>query len=783
MPRFCVSLVALVGVVSSSFAQQPLPGTKPLEMKGDLARVMLEGIDRFLDKQIAKLPETRKQYWKPDFSSPKAYVASVESNRERFKKIIGVVGRAEVRTHPAVVELEYVGGTGTPSLVAETDTHTVHAVRWPVLPGVWGEGLLLEPKGKVRAQVVALPDADQTPEMIAGVSAEPSYLVNEQFARALAEQGCRVLVPTLINRDATYSGSDAAKRYTNQPHREFIYRMAYEMGRHVIGYEVQKVLAAVDWFSQTKDAPPIGVCGYGEGGLIAFYSGACDPRIQAVGVSGYFGPREKLHEEPIYRNVWGLLREFGDAEIAALVAPRALVVEWVPGPKVKGPPEPGKGRSGGAAPGFLGLNGFADGPNLEFARARTLSYAPLKLDKDESRLAFNSNLMAGTPGSRDWRENFLRALALPVIDRMKSPKSTADQRKSFAPGPRQKRQFDQLVDYTQKLLPASKHEREKFFWSKLDTSSVDKFKKSQEPLREHFWQELMGKLPEPNVPMNPRTRLIYETPKWKGYEVVLDVFEDVISYGILLVPNDIKKGEKRPCVVCQHGLEGRPTDVCDPTKKTAYYNSFGAQLADQGFVVFAPQNPYIFKNDFRQVVRKANPLQLTLYAFIIRQHQRILQFLGSLDFVDATRIAYYGLSYGGKVATRIPAILLDYCLSICSGDFNEWIWKNITLEWPGSYMFTGEYEMYEFDLGNTFNYAEMAALIAPRPFMVERGHSDGVGLDEYVAFEYAKVRRLYAKLGIADRTEIEFFTGGHEIRLVGTLAFLRKHLNWPEKGK
>ena len=128
---------------------------------------------------------------------------------------------------------------------------------------------------------------------------------------------------------------------------------------------------------------------------------------------------------------------------------------------------------------------------------------------------------------------------------------------------------------------------------------------------------------------------------------------------------------------------------------------------------------------------------------------------------------------------RIPALLLRYCLSICSGDFNEWIWKNITLDWGSSYMFTGEYEMYEFNLGNTFNYAEMAALIAPRPFMVERGHDDGVGLDEYVAFEYAKVRRHYSRLGLSDRTAIEFFPGGHVINGQGTFAFLHKHLNWP----
>ena len=151
--------------------------------------------------------------------------------------------------------------------------------------------------------------------------------------------------------------------------------------------------------------------------------------------------------------------------------------------------------------------------------------------------------------------------------------------------------------------------------------------------------------------------------------------------------------------------------------------------------------------------------------------------------MDGRRIAYYGLSYGGKVAMRIPAILLDYCLSICSGDFNEWIWKNITLYFRSSYMFSGEYEMYEFDLGNTFNYAEMAYLISPRPFMVERGHDDGVGIDEWVAYEYAKVRRHYSRLKIPDKTEIEFFAGVHEIHGVGTFRFLKKHLGWPRDEK
>lgn len=82
-------------------------------------------------------------------------------------------------------------------------------------------------------------------------------------------------------------------------------------------------------------------------------------------------------------------------------------------------------------------------------------------------------------------------------------------------------------------------------------------------------------------------------------------------------------------------------------------------------------------------------------------------------------------------------------------------------------------------MGETFNYAEMAILIAPRPFMVERGHFDGVAPDETVAYEYAKVRFFYdAMLKMGERTEIEWFTGPHEIHGIGTFQFLHKHLGF-----
>jgi hypothetical protein len=94
-------------------------------------------------------------------------------------------------------------------------------------------------------------------------------------------------------------------------------------------------------------------------------------------------------------------------------------------------------------------------------------------------------------------------------------------------------------------------------------------------------------------------------------------------------------------------------------------------------------------------------------------------------------------------------------------------------------MYTVEWEMPYFNMGSTFNYAELAYLMVPRPFMVERGHHDGVAPDEWVAAEYAKVRWLYAQLGLADRTAMEVFNGGHTINGKGTFDFLHKHLKWP----
>jgi dienelactone hydrolase len=548
---------------------------------------------------------------------------------------------------------------------------------------------------------------------------------------------------------------------------------------------VQEVLALVDWLSEQdkewSDEPPdIAVLGYGEGGLIALEAAAIDPRITAVGVSGAFDDRMNTWQEPVDRNVFGLLKEFGGAELASMIAPRKLVIEACAWPNVTVPP------GLGGAPGRLETPKLDD-VKREVERAKSLTKG-LK-PEDWITLVPSGENGDGPFASEAFLTAFLKAFNVeaklapaegPLKDFEGKPLGKEFYEFIWTQNElRQQRLVHQFDRHTQQLLAESPYVRAEFMKG-LDTSSPERFRETAETYRSKFYNDVIGRFDDPLLPPDPHSRKIFDTPELAGYEVKLNVFPDVFAYGILLVPKGIKDGEKRPVVVCQHGLEGRPRDVADPGVENKSYHQFAVQLAKRGFVTFAPQNPYIFEDRFRTLQRKANPLGKTLFSIIVPQHQQITDWLKTLPFVDGDRIAFYGLSYGGKTAMRVPPLVSNYGLSICSGDFNEWVWKNASTRSPYSYVWTKEYEIFEFDLGPTFNYSEMAALIAPRPFMVERGHFDGVAPDEMVAHEFAKVRFLYeARLGLKDMTEIEWFVGPHTIHGVGTFDFLHKHLDWP----
>ncbi len=312
--RYAVCGLCVLSLALSAAAAPPLPNVEPLDWEGDIASRLVDSADAFLLRQLDRALDERRAEQQPP----------VADKRLRLAHILGV------RDSRVASAIELVTTTDRKARVGVGNGYQVDQVRWTALDGINAEGLLLVPDGVPIADVIAIPDADQTPEMLVGLV--EGVAPKSQFARVLAESGCRVLVPTLISREREPRSGRAI-----MTHREFAYRPAFELGRHLIGYELQKVLAAVDVFSQDKDKRPIGIIGYGEGGLLALNAAALDERIDATLVSGYFDDRRTVWQQPIDRNVFGLLQGFSDAELAAMVTPRGVIVEAARGPEVELP--------------------------------------------------------------------------------------------------------------------------------------------------------------------------------------------------------------------------------------------------------------------------------------------------------------------------------------------------------------------------------------------------------------------------------------------------------------
>ena len=765
-----------------------LPGTQPLDWpeveQAAMADRLMEGAHQFVDRKIQEAITHRHRHWDRDAANgPTAYEASIAAHRNEFARLIGVVDpRAPVR-------MEHFGDEVNPALVAECESYRVFQVRWPVLPGgggVWGEGLLVQPRGIPSGYLVVVPDADQLPEQVIGLAEWCGP--GSGMGRQLAERGFMMVIPTLVNRQPLDASaldiSPEARRRLNrgndQTHREWLHRQSYHLGRHLIGYEVQKVLAAVEWLKhQGGPGSTVGVAGHGEGGMIAFHAAAVDTAIDAVLVSGYFRTREQTWTEPLYRNIWSLLDRFGDAELATLIAPRGLVIEHSAGPEITGH----KGDIHTPS---------SDSVSQEFERIA--SFLP---DGFQPRVLVHGD-GGGTvgPGSAAALAAWATMLGAPDLrftDAEAAGPVLVDLRHGFDPVVRHGRQVRQIEDHVQRLVRRSVEVRDRFFghqalrqladtrWSTEvmhPTHAPGPFIEASRWYRAYFQTEIQGRFDDPLLPANPRTRLIYNTDRWAGYDVVLDVFPDLVAWGVLVLPHDLKPGERRPVVVVQHGRGGLPENLI--VKDHGSYRRVAAQLAERGFIVMVPHNLYRTELRYRPLNRKANTVKATLYSFIVHQHDQMLRWLNTLEFVAGDRIAFYGNSFGGEAALRVPSVLEGYALSICASYFNQWTRKVASTEDPFSYLFTDEWEVPVFNAGHTFDHAELAYLMVPRPFMVERGHHDHVAYDHWVAHEYARVRRLYAMLGLSDRTAIEFFQGGHGMRLEGTLRFLHEHLSWPE---
>lgn len=699
-------------------------------------------IKKYFLKQIEETPAKRDKFWKVDFSSMAAYESSVREYRQDLRKMLGLVELSPGR--PAVEMLQQDGGVQIENVEI-------------ALKGNFGVRALVfvpEHSGRVAA-VIAIPRADQSPEDFAGIA---EGMTTARWLRELLGRGVTVAIPEMVERRTDYQPGQNVGGYDR---RRILWRLGFLVGRTLVGAEVQQIVELGDYLSSQPgiDAKRIGVWGEGQGGMTALYAAAVDEQLTTATVLDYFQQREGCWKEPVDRVIYGQLNEFGDAEVAALIAPRPLTIVT----RLRGPVSFESTRA-----------------ELERARrfyeglgAGNKLVAKEEAGGSEEASAVETALILGAD----------RAGKLPEVAFRVSRKQILVKRNEH---------FEGLYHYLRGICNASGKVRTAY-WNLNSTPPQQRALKVAK-LRTEL-AHLVGVVPSSNIPLNPRTILIAETDEFRTYDVLLDVAPGLQAYGQLLVPRSVagRVDNRLPAVICQHGFGQAPKYVSGMTTDLGGIQSFGERLAERGYVVFAPyltvpsvpQSPYwVHRADLiNPIVREASAVGMMRTSIELAKLHRIVDFVQSLPFVNPTRIGYYGLSYGGYSATWMPPLEPRLRFTIISGNFNYTLQDLTHVAKAGEqrhYWDLPDTDFFNWNLLNRFTYTELIAAMWPRPVSIEWGLDDPTTTPAWHREAWDEEKKFIDAWGMKDQIVSDDFIGPHEIHGIGTFFFVDRWLR-PER--
>lgn len=744
---------------STTFA---LEGTELLKftVSDTIREAQRQQIIRYFMQQIAATPTKRDSRWQADFSSPAAYKASVNAHRTSLRAMLGLIDARP----------------GTPDIrvLRETGDLRVEDVTIPIDSGFGSRALLFLPRSRVPAAgLIAIPPANQSSGEFTGMV---EGMTPAKWLRTLLANKVAVAVPLMAERRTDHP---LCQQAGEKDRRRLLWRAGFIVGRTLVGVEVQQVLALRDFLNAQGNigAGRIAVVGEGQGGMTALYAGAVDEGLAGIAAIDYFQQRENCWKEPVDQVIYGQLNEFGDAEVAALIAPRPLLV-------VRTSKSPIASAS----------------VEAEFARARRF-YSGLGKPEELTSLQVQDDPLsaAGLEMASLLSVTLGRTIPEPAI---RIPRQEMERA--------QNEQFESLLKYLRGLCDASDQVRAKY-WQLDSTPPEDRSQKVQKLQQE--LANLEGVISSENVPMHPRSALVGETDKFLAYDVFLDVLPEVEVYGQLLVPRPIAgyTGSRLPAVVCQHGFDGAPkyvggvgTDLDTPDYNKTYHR-FGQRLAERGYVVFAPymavpryhppaggpgatlKNPaglgdVVQRADLiNPLVRLAAPLGMMRTSIELAKLHRVVDFLQSLRFVDADRIGFYGLSYGGYAAIWMSPLEPRLKVAGISAFFNDWrTMITDTTRFGASYWSLPDEDFYNWNVLNRFTHRELIAAMWPRPVCIEYGSEDPVTTPVWHQRAWNEVKALMQAWGMDNKIVDDDFMGPHAIHGIGTFLFLDRWLR-PER--
>ena len=239
------------------------------------------------------------------------------------------------------------------------------------------------------------------------------------------------------------------------------------------------------------------------------------------------------------------------------------------------------------------------------------------------------------------------------------------------------------------------------------------------------------------------------------YRVQLTVDGIFKFYGMLMKPVKMR-AEKLPLVICQHGGGGTP-ELCSDMNGDNNYSHMTRRILEYGACVFAPQlllwNSANYgvphnRGDIDAELKRYNGSIIGLEVYLI---MKAIDYMTAKPYIDETKIAMHGLSYGGLFTLYTMAADPRIAAGYSCACFNDRAARTVL----GDARFFGS--------AYTFMDAEIAGLCAPRHLYIDVGKTDPVFDWENAVKEYERVPAYFDAFGVKENVHLNVWDGGHTV--------------------
>ncbi len=291
---------------------------------------------------------------------------------------------------------------------------------------------------------------------------------------------------------------------------------------------------------------------------------------------------------------------------------------------------------------------------------------------------------------------------------------------------------------------------------------------------------------------NPTPKINESTdfPDYTRFHMEIKTEPSVLMPFYVLKPK-IKK-DKYSCVVALHGhgsggkysVAGR-SDIPEISEAIKQHNyDYGVQFVREGFLVFCPDargfgerqekwaRNNILNSSCLWINNMAIPLGMTITGMWTWDIHRLIDYIQTREDTNKNKIACVGLSGGGLQTLWASALDDRIRCAVISGYMYGY--KESLLEMCTNCSCNYVPHLYEYlDMG------DIAALIAPRPLLIETGTRDPLNGASGLRNVYSQtsiIRRSYKIMEKEKLFKHDVFEGDHRWHGVEAIPWIKKHL-------